>query len=299
MTTTNDSHLLRVEDLTVDFDAGKPTAHRALNGVSLSIKEGEVLGLVGESGSGKTVLSHSILGLLPRNGQVSSGRVLWKNRELQGLSEKELRPIRGKEIAMIFQDPQASLNPVYPVGRQIEWVLKLHRGMAGADAEKETLRLFDSVKLRDPKRIARSYPHELSGGMCQRVMIAMALACQPLLLIADEPTSALDVKTQDEIIDLLKQIKAELAIAMLFVSHDLRIIRSLCADVVVMIAGVASTKRSIVENGETITLDDLEKMLHSRPVQNKDVDNILNPYVMSYSKSAKVLNSIHFQPSTT
>ncbi len=254
--------LLRVEGLTVDFDAGKSSAHRALDSVSLSIGQGEIVGLLGESGSGKTVLSHSILGLLPRNGRISSGRVVWKGRELQSLPEKELRTIRGKEIAMIFQDPQASLNPVYPVGRQIEWVLALHRGMTGTDAEKDTLRLLDSVKLRDPKRVTRSYPNELSGGMCQRVMIAMALACQPKLLIADEPTSALDVKTQSGIIDLLKQIQNENPIAMIFVSHDLRTIRSLCTEVVVMSAGVASPKRSINDAGHPISLDDLEELIH-------------------------------------
>ena len=261
MTSPNTS-LLQIEGLSVVFDHGKPSAHRALDGVSLTIGEGEIIGLVGESGSGKTVLSHSILGLLPRNGRVSGGRILWKGRELQDLSEKELRPIRGKEIAMIFQDPQASLNPVYPVGRQIEWVLKLHRGISGSEAEKELLRLFESVNLRDPQRVARSYPHELSGGMCQRIMIAMALACQPLLLIADEPTSALDVKTQSGIIDLLMEIRRQMPIAILFVSHDLRTIRSLCNEVVIMSAGTASQRHALAATSKTIELDELEKLLH-------------------------------------
>jgi len=215
------SKLLQIEGLTVDFNAGKPSSHRALEAVSLDIGEGEVLGLVGESGSGKTVLSHSILGLLPANGRISSGRVVWKGRELQSLPEKKLRPIRGKEIGMIFQDPQASLNPVYPVGRQIQWVLSLHRGMTGSDAEKETLRLLDSVKLRDPKRVARSYPHELSGGMCQRVMIAMALGGHPDLLIADEPTSALDVSVAAEIVALLTSLRDEFNLSILIITHDL------------------------------------------------------------------------------
>lgn len=228
------NNLLRVEDLTVDFDAAKPTAHRALDGVSLTIGEGEVLGLVGESGSGKTVLSHSILGLLPGNGRVTAGRIVWQGRELQSLPESALRPIRGKEIAMIFQDPQASLNPVYPVGSQIEWVLKLHRGLIGNDARKEVLRLFEAVKLRDPERCFRSYPHQLSGGMCQRVMIAMALACRPKLLIADESTSALDVTTQAEIVTLLEEIVSTYDMALLFVSHDLGLIAHLCAKVVVL-----------------------------------------------------------------
>jgi ABC-type glutathione transport system ATPase component len=264
------TNLLQVEGLSVVFDSGKPTAHRALEGVSLSIGEGEVLGLVGESGSGKTVLSHTILGLLPGNGRVTSGKITWKGRELQNLSEKELRPIRGKEIAMIFQNPQASLNPVYPVGRQIEWVLRLHRSMSGPKARDEVLRLLESVKLRNPERIARSYPHELSGGMCQRVMISMALACQPLLLIADEPTSALDVKTQNEIIELLIQIRQEIPIAMLFVSHDLRTIRSLCPEVVVMNAGSASPRHRLTANGKTIEMDEMEKLLHIPSRSNHD-----------------------------
>lgn len=230
----NPEILLDVEGLTVDFDAGRPSAHRALDGVSLSIGRGEVLGLVGESGSGKTVLSHSILGLLAANGRISSGHILWDGRELQALPEKELRLIRGKEIAMIFQDPQASLNPVYPVGRQIEWVIKLHRGIVGQEAHNEVLRLFESVKLRDPERCARSYPHELSGGMCQRVMIAMALAGNPKLLIADEPTSALDVSVAAEIVRLLESLRRDWGLSMLIITHDLGIATCLADRVAVM-----------------------------------------------------------------
>lgn len=215
------SPVLALEGVTVDFDRGKPSAHRALEGVSLSIAEGEVMGLVGESGSGKTVLSLAVLGLLPPNGRVTAGRIIWKGRELQDLSEKQLRPVRGKEIAMIFQDPQASLNPVYPVGRQIEWVLNLHRGIGGVEANAEVVRLFEAVKLRDPERCARSYPHELSGGMCQRVMIAMALAGRPKLLIADEPTSALDVSVAAEIVALLLSLRREFGLSILIITHDL------------------------------------------------------------------------------
>ena len=226
--------LLQVEGLTVDFAAGKPTAHRALNGVSLSINEGEVLGLVGESGAGKTVLSHAILGLLPTNGRISSGRVIWQGRELQRLPERQLRPIRGKEIALIFQDPQASLNPVHTVGTQIEWVLKRHRGIVGAAAQSEILRLFESVKLRDPRRCARSYPHELSGGMSQRAMIAMALAGRPKLLIADEPTSALDVSVAAEIVSLLSGLRQEFGLSILIITHDLGVATKLSDRITVM-----------------------------------------------------------------
>ena len=247
--------LLRVEGLTVDFDAGKPTEHRALEGVSLSVGEGEVVGLVGESGSGKTVLAHSILGLLPRNGRVTSGSIAWQNCGLLGLPEKKLRNIRGREIAMIFQDPQASLNPVFRVGRQIEWVLKLHRQIIGSEAKTEVLRLFEAVQLRDPERCYRSYPHELSGGMCQRVMIAMALSCWPKLLIADEPTSALDMTTQAEILELLREVRRQFSMSLLFISHDMRAVSSLCARVAVMKSG------SIVELGLVSSI--FEKPSHS------------------------------------
>lgn len=240
---TND--LLRVEGLTVDFDAGKPMEHRALEQVTLAVPEGETVGLVGESGSGKTVLAHTILGLLSSNGTVRAGRIEWLGRNLVGLSEGELRHIRGKEIAMIFQDPQASLNPVYCVGRQIEWVLKLHRGLTGNEAKSEVIRLFEAVQLHDPERCYRSFPHQLSGGMCQRVMIAMALACRPKLLIADEPTSALDVTTQAEILDLLREVRQQFAMALLFISHDVRAVSALCAQMVVMLRG------SVVESGFT------------------------------------------------
>ena len=253
--------ILNVEGLTVDFDAGKPTAHRALEDVSLSIAEGEVLGLVGESGSGKTVLSHAIMGLLPSNGRISTGRIVWMGRELQYLRESQLRPIRGKEIAMIFQDPQASLNPVYPVGVQIEWVLALHRHISGTDAKNEVVRLLESVKLRDPQRCARSYPHELSGGMCQRVMIAMALAGHPKLLIADEPTSALDVSVAAEIVLLLSALREDFGLSILIITHDLgvattladriavleggRIVENICARNFVSTAGHAASRKLI------------------------------------------------------
>lgn len=227
-------HLLQVEGLTVDFDAGKPTAHRALEGVSLSIGPGEVVGLVGESGSGKTVLSLSILGLLAANGRVTTGRIVWQGVELQRLPEAKLRPIRGKEIAMIFQDPQASLNPVYTVGRQIEWVLALHRGLSGPATKAEVMRLFESVKLRDPERCVRSYPHELSGGMCQRVMIAMALAGRPKLLIADEPTSALDVSVAAEIVSLLASLRDDFDLSILVITHDLGVATCLADRIAVL-----------------------------------------------------------------
>ena len=226
--------ILRTENLRVEFDVGRRTAHRALDGVSLSIDSAEVVGLVGESGSGKTVLACSILGLLPPDGKVTSGRIEWRGRSLLGLPEAQLRRIRGKEIAMIFQDPQASLNPVYAVGKQVEWVLNLHRGISGDEAEAEVLRLFESVKLRDPVRCAGSYAHQLSGGMCQRVMIAMALAGQPKLLIADEPTSALDVSVAAEIVALLASLRRTHGLSILIITHDLSVATCLADRIAVL-----------------------------------------------------------------
>lgn len=226
--------ILQLEGLTVDFNPGKPTALRALDGVLLSIGEGEIVGLVGESGSGKTVLSHSILGLLPGNGRVTSGRIVWRGRELQTLPERQLRPIRGKEIAMIFQDPQVSLNPLYTIGQQILWNLEQHRGLAGAEARAETLDLLDSVKLKDPERCARSYPHELSGGMSQRALIGLALAGRPKLLIADEPTSALDVSVAAEIVSLLSDLRTRFDLSILIITHDLGVATRLADRIAVL-----------------------------------------------------------------
>ena len=240
--------LLEVADLSVVFDGAKPAAHDALEKVALTVGEGEVVGLVGESGSGKTVLAHCILGLLPPNGKPTAGRVLWKGQNLLEMSESQLRAIRGREIAMIFQDPQASLNPVFRVGHQIEWVLKLHRALVGSDAKAEVLRLFEAVHLHDPERCYASFPHQLSGGMAQRAMIAMALACRPKLLIADEPTSALDVTTQAEILELLSEVRQQFGMALLFISHDMRAVSAICDKAAVMFRG------TIVESGDAEAL---------------------------------------------
>lgn len=229
--------MFQAENLRVEFNVGKHQVHRVLDGVSLSIGAAEVVGLVGESGSGKTVLAHSILGLLPRNGKVTTGRIDWQGINLLELREAGLRRIRGKEIAMIFQDPQASLNPVYAVGKQVEWVLELHRGVSGSEARSEVLRLFESVKLRDPSRCASAYPHELSGGMCQRVMIAMALAGRPKLLIADEPTSALDVSVAAEIVSLLASLRETFGLSILIITHDLSVATCLADRIAVLDRG--------------------------------------------------------------
>jgi ABC-type dipeptide/oligopeptide/nickel transport system ATPase component len=200
--------------------------------------------------------------LLPSNGTVTSGRAEWLGSNLIGLSEGELRQTRGKEIAMIFQDPQASLNPVYRVGHQIEWVLKLHRNLTGSGAKSEVLSLFEAVQLRDPERCYRCYPHELSGGMCQRAMIAMAIACRPKLLIADEPTSALDVTTQAEILALLREVRKQFAMSLLFISHDVGAVSSICDQVVVMLRG------NIIERGSAASVFQSPQHAYTRGLVN-------------------------------
>lgn len=235
-----DSHkvaadLLQTKDLCVEF--GGLNSVRALDGVSLSIKPGEILGLVGESGSGKTVFSLSLLGLLPPAAVVRRGSILWRGNDLTGLDDEEMRRIRGSEIAMIFQNPQASLNPVRSVGSQISAVIRLHTKCDHATARQEALRWFEAVRIAEPERVYAAYPHECSGGMCQRVLIAMALACRSKLLVADEPTASLDVTIQAQIMDLLLDIRERYGTAILLVSHDLGVVARMCDRIAVMYRG--------------------------------------------------------------
>jgi len=225
---------LEISNLGVSFNLGGTDENRVLQGFELSVQPGEVVGLVGESGSGKTVLALSILGLLPLTATVFSGSIEWNGRNLLALQASELRTVRGKEIAMIFQDPQACLNPVFSVGTQLMWLLRMHRGLRGKAARAEAIALLEAVQLRDPQRCFAAYAHHLSGGMAQRVMIAMALACKPALLIADEPTSALDVTTQAEILQLILRAKRETGMSLLLISHDLALVARLADRVAVL-----------------------------------------------------------------
>lgn len=254
----NTHNLLMIEGLTVDFDAGKPTRHRALNGLSLCIGTREVVALVGESGSGKTVLAHATLGLLPKNGRIVSGSIVWQGSELLGLQEPEMRKIRGRQIAMVFQDAQASLNPVFSIQTQFRWLLKLHRHMTPEQAHAESCRLLHAVQLSDTKRILDCYPHQLSGGMCQRVMIALALACAPKLIITDEPTSALDRIVQSEIVELLESIHVASGMSMLIITHDLGMARRLASRVAVIQDG------TIVEENVTHNIFEMPKSSYTR-----------------------------------
>jgi oligopeptide transport system ATP-binding protein len=229
--------LLSVEDLRVEFWTRRGTVH-AVNGVSFDIAPGETLGIVGESGCGKSVTSLAILGILPRAGRVTGGRAVFEGEDLIGRPDRELRRIRGKEIAMIFQDPMTSLNPVLTVGRQIRESIETHFDLDRKQAEKRVVELLDQVGIPEAKRRARDYPHQFSGGMRQRAMIAMALACEPKLLIADEPTTALDVTIQAQILDLLRALVAERDTALVMITHDLGVVAGMCERVNVMYGGM-------------------------------------------------------------
>jgi len=225
-----------------------PGLVRAVDGIDFHVDRGEIMGLVGESGCGKSVTSLSIMGLVAKPGRVEAGEVLFDGRDLLKLKNNELRKLRGDRLSMIFQQPQSSLNPVRDVGRQIGEVLELHRGMKRGPARARALELLRMVGIPDPERRLKSFPHEMSGGMAQRVMIAMALACEPELLIADEPTTALDVTIQAQILDLMRNLREQTGTAIILITHDLGVVAEMCDRVAVMYAG------EIVEQADVSTL---------------------------------------------
>ncbi|TRW96191.1 ATP-binding cassette domain-containing protein [Paracoccus sp. M683] len=227
--------LLELNDLSVRFQTNDGEV-RAVNGVNLTVAPGETLGIVGESGSGKSQLSFAVMGLLARNGR-ASGSVRFDGQEILNAPPKVLNKIRAEKIAMIFQDPMTSLNPYMRVADQMAEVLTLHKGMSKREAVAESVRMLDAVKIPDAKGRVRLYPHEFSGGMRQRVMIAMALLCRPQLLIADEPTTALDVTVQAQIMQLLDELQSELNMAMILITHDLGVVAGSCERVAVMYGG--------------------------------------------------------------
>jgi oligopeptide/dipeptide ABC transporter ATP-binding protein len=236
--------LLAVDGLRVEFATDRGRIY-AVNGISFAIAEGETIGIVGESGCGKSVTSLALLGILARSGGVTSGTAMFAGRDLLKMSDRALRDVRGKEIAMIFQDPMTSLNPVHTVGGQIREALTAHFDMSTRAANVRVVELLEQVGIPSARSRAKDYPHQFSGGMRQRAMIAMALACEPKLLIADEPTTALDVTIQAQILDLLRTLVAERGTALILITHDLGVVAGMCERVNVMYAG------TIVETGTT------------------------------------------------
>ncbi|GIJ51722.1 dipeptide/oligopeptide/nickel ABC transporter ATP-binding protein [Virgisporangium aliadipatigenens] len=240
--------LLEVKDLSVVFARKGEREVRAVDGVSFDVDAGEVVGLVGESGCGKSVTSLAIMGLLPKRGVRVSGQATFDGMNLLQTDERTLRDIRGRDVAMIFQDPLSSLNPVVPIGLQVTEVLTRHRGMKGEAAKKEAAHLLERVGIPDPTRRLKEYPHQLSGGMRQRALIAMAVACAPRLLIADEPTTALDVTIQAQILELLKDLVRDSGTALLMITHDLGVVAGMCKSINVLYAGrrVESAPRRVL-----------------------------------------------------
>ena len=234
---SNNEKILEVKNLKVYFDTEAGMV-KALEDVSYTIYKGEVLGLVGETGSGKSISSQAIMGLIPQPpGKILGGQVLFEEEDLLKKSKKELREIRGTKIAMIFQEPMTSLNPVFTIEQQMMDVLMAHNGLTKAQAKEKILDALNKVRLQDPDIILKKYPHQLSGGMRQRIMIAMALSCNPSLLIADEPTTALDVTIQNQILGLLKDAQKNYGLSVLLITHDLGIVAQMCDHVAVMYAG--------------------------------------------------------------
>ena len=260
--------LLEIKDEKLSFftPAGEV---KALNGVSFSMNEGEVLGIVGESGSGKSVTAYSIMGLTAYPGKLIGGTIYFNGHQIEKMSEKEMRKIRGNEVSIIFQDPMTSLNPVYTIGNQITEVIRLHTGKSKKEAYDRAKELLELVGINEPTKRLKQYPHELSGGMRQRVMIAIALACEPKLLIADEPTTALDVTIQAQILELLKDLQVNQGCSIMLITHDLGVIAEMADEVVVMYAG------KVIERGSA------KEIFH----------NPLHPYTMGLQKSKPLITS--------
>lgn len=250
--------LIEVEDLNISFFKDKIES-KIIKNVSFSIGSNEIVAVVGESGSGKSVTALALMGLLPKGiSKITSGSIVFNNVDLAELSQKDFRHIRGKDMAVVFQEPMSSLNPTMRCGRQVEELLKQHTNLSSSKIKTEVLQLFERVKLPDPKRVYKSYPHEISGGQKQRVMIAMAISCKPKLLIADEPTTALDVTVQKEILELLKSLQRETKMSVLFISHDLALVSELADAVLVMYKG------EIVEQGKTTDVFKAPKHIYTK-----------------------------------
>lgn len=247
--------LLELKHVHTYFKTKRGTV-KAVNDVSYSLEAGKTLGIVGESGSGKSVSAMSIIRLLDGNGYIDSGEITFNGRDIRKCSDADMHHIRGNEISVIFQEPMTSLNPVFTIGKQIGEVLRIHQGMSRKEAFAQAVEMLREVKIPNPERVAKQYPFQLSGGMRQRGMIAMALACKPKLLIADEPTTALDVTIQAQILKLMNELKRDLGTSILFITHDLGVIREMADEVAVMYCG------QIVEKTDAVTIFSQGKFSH-------------------------------------
>lgn len=269
--------LLEIEDLSVSFYTGNGEV-KAVRGVSFELREGEILGIVGESGSGKSVTSLSMLRLLADSGKVKTGKILFDDQDISKVSDAAMRKLRGGSISMIFQDPMSSLNPLIPVGKQIAEMLEIHKKeLSVQERKQESIRLMEMVRIPEAQKRFDAYPHEFSGGMRQRIMIAMALACRPKLLIADEPTTALDVTIQNQILKLLRQLQQEMNMSIIFITHDLGVVAEICHRVVVMYGGM------IMEEGKVDDIFDAPMhpytigLMNSIPSIEQDKEEALVP----------------------
>ena len=277
--------LLELKDLHTFFRTKKGIV-KAVNGVSYSVEAGRTLGVVGESGSGKSVSAMSILQLLDGNGYIDSGEILFEGRDLTKLTEKEMYSVRGNDISVIFQEPMTSLNPVFTVSRQVSEPFIIHQGMTKKQAAAKVIEMLADVKIPNPHIVAKQYPHQLSGGMRQRVMIAMALSCNPRLIIADEPTTALDVTIQAQILDLLRNLKDKINSSIMLITHDLGVIAEMADYVVVMYAGRVVEKGTAQEIFANPAHPYTIGLMASKPMVGKKVDKL-------YSIPGKVPNPIN------
>ncbi|SNY94152.1 dipeptide transport system ATP-binding protein [Cohaesibacter sp. ES.047] len=280
--------LLEIRNLTVEFETATGP-FQALKGVDYRVEKGEVLAIVGESGSGKSVAMLATMGLLPDTATVKADLMQFDGRDLQTLSAKERRQVIGKDISMIFQEPIASLNPCFTVGFQIGEVLKTHLGLTGRDVKTRTLELFEAVGIPTPEKRLNSFPHQMSGGQCQRIMIAMAIACQPQLLIADEPTTALDVTIQKQILDLLMDIQSRSDMALIMITHDMGVVAETADRVVVQYNGEQMEESGVLELFESPKHPYTKALLSALP-ERADGDRLptVSDFASSYSKEDTV-----------
>lgn len=269
-----DTPMLQVKNLCTSFnvDAGEV---RAVNGISFNLDKGKVLGIVGESGSGKSVTAYSIMRILVEPGKIVGGEILFNGEDIVKYSQKQMREFRGKRVSIIFQDPMTSLNPTFTIGNQLREAILLHTDRNRAEANARALEMLQLVGVNEPEKRLKQYPHELSGGMRQRVMIAMALACEPDILIADEPTTALDVTIQAQILELMKDLQKKMGMAIIMITHDLGVIADMCDEIIVMYAGRVCERGTVDEIFYNPRHEYTKGLLRSIPTLNGGHDKLI------------------------